>query len=104
MLKIQNSVTMIASGQGMNNMEWYKFLANTDVPWRQWTKTRWIYNAIDYFLWILGTFVALNTIYWVYSYAPTFQIMQGLVFMIFIVAAAIMLQMYNDKQLVPSGV
>ena len=87
----------------LKNFNWYKFLANTEVPVKEWSTVRWIYNVVDYLLWVIGITVASNTIYWVYIYAPTFQIMQGLVALILITAAAVTLQMYNDKKLVPEG-
>ena len=48
MLEIQHSAVMTASGQGMNNMDWYKILANTSIPVKQWSKARWTYNLVDY--------------------------------------------------------
>lgn len=88
----------------LKNFNWYKFLANTEVPVKQWQTIRWVYNFIDYSLWILGITVASNTIYWTYSYAPTYLIVQGLIFLILLVAVAVLLQQYNDKKLVPAGI
>tara|TARA_B100001013_G_C24303907_1_gene321912 strand:- start:178 stop:435 length:258 start_codon:yes stop_codon:yes gene_type:complete len=84
-------------------MEWYKFLANTEVPWRQWTRARWAYNLVDYSLWIVGIGIATQTVYLTYITAPTFNILQMLILLVGVATAAVFFQKYNDNVLVPKG-
>jgi uncharacterized membrane protein len=85
-------------------VDWYKFLANTEVPWRQWTKARWTYNLVDYGLWLIGVALATNVAYLTYTIAPVYDIFVGLIQLIGIAALAAILQSYNDNRLVPKGV
>ena len=88
----------------MNNMQWYKFLANTEIPVKQWSRARWTYNIIDGGLWIVGITMAMNVIYLTYSVAPVYRIFVQLIQLIGVAALAAILQSYNDNKLVPRGV
>ena len=85
-------------------VDWYKFLANTEVPWRQWTRARWTYNLVDYGLWIVGISLAVNVAFLTYTVAPVYNIFVALIQLIGIAVLAAILQSYNDSRLVPKGV
>ena len=88
----------------LKNFEWYKFLANTEVPVKEWSTARWTYNLIDYGLWIVGIALATNVVYLTYTVAPVYNIFLGLIQLVGIAALAAGLQSYNDNKLVPKGV
>ena len=104
MLEIQNSEAMTVSGQGMSNMNWYKILANTEIPVKEWSRARWTYNLIDYGLWVVAIYVCYNVAVLTYTVAPVYNIFVGLVQLVGIAALGAILQSYNDNKLVPQGV
>jgi len=85
-------------------MDWYKTLANTDIPVNQWTKARWTYNLVDYGLWALAFYICYNVAYLTYTTGPVYNIFVGLVQLVGIAALGAILQSYNDNKLVPKGV
>ena len=85
-------------------MDWYKILANTDIPVKEWSRARWTYNLIDYGLWALAIYICYNVAYLTYTVAPVYNIFVGLVQLVGIAALGAILQSYNDNKLVPKGV
>jgi hypothetical protein len=80
-----------------------KFIFNTDVPVDKWSTRRWVYNLVDYSLWIVGIGVGAQTVYLTYTTAPTFNILQMLILLVGVATAAVIFQKYNDNVLIPKG-